>query len=226
MSVLSMPSVLPASLRPGDQTPVLHHRPSLPIAMMITGVSSEQQIKQRAEAEAEAEARVMAKAEARAKAKAEAKAKAAACQQQQKHVLELQKQLAMLDSACRMNMSAPKEEEMREMRRGSPPGLRIGSDEMGLFSAALDAAALDTQVLNVSQMMGAPSPIEAPHGEAPSFRRGVKTEMHDLHPEMHDLHPEMNEDDWMTVYQGEGGEEHGALQSHLQAQLQGQLQLL
>ena len=108
---------------------------------------------------------------------------------------------------------------MREMRRGSPPGLRIGGDEMGLFSAALDAAALDTQVLNVSQMMGAPSPIEAPHGEAPSFRRGVKTEMHDLHPEM-------NEDDWMTVYQGEGGEEHGALQSHLQAQLQGQLQLL
>ena len=210
-----MPSMSPTPLRPGDLMPALHRRPSLPIAMVMAEVSSEQQIKQRAEAEAEAEARVKAKAEARAKAKVEAKAKAEACQQQQKHVLELQKQLAMLDSACRTNMSAPKEDVTREMRRGSPPGLRLGGDEIGLFSAALD-----TQVLDVSQMMGAPSPIEAQHGEAPPFRRGVKTEMHDLHPEM-------QEDDWMTAYQGGGGgEEQGALQSHLQAQLQAQLQLL
>ena len=213
-SVPSMPSMSPTPLSPGDQTPVMHRRPSLPIAMVMAEVSLEQQIKNQAEAEAEAQARAKAKGEARAKAKVEARAKAEACQQQQKHVLELQKQLAMLDSACRTNTSAPKD-EMREMRRGSPPGLRLGGDEMGLFSAALD-----TQVLDVSQMMGAPSPIEVPHGGgSPPFRRGVKTEMHDLPPEM-------QEDDWMTAYQGGGGEDQGELQSHLQAQLQAQLQLL
>ena len=67
-------------------------------------------------------------------------------------------------------------------------------------------------------MMGAPSPIETPQGEAPPFRRSVKTETQDLQPEMQD-------DDWMTVYQGGGDEEQGA-QSQLQAQLQAQLQLL
>jgi len=176
------------------------------VADTTSPISLEQQLMGRADAEVEAEARSKLKAEARARAKAEAKAEAKAkaevSQQQQQHVAELQKQLAMLDS------HAPKE----EMRRGTPEGLRLGGDEMGLFSAALD-----TQVLDVSQVMGAPSPIEAPHGEAPAFRRGVKTEMRDLNPEM-------QEDDWMTAYQG--GEEQVALQSHLQAQLQAQLQLL
>ena len=86
-----------------------------------------------------------------------------------------------------------------------------------LAVVAIPRSPLLPQVLDVSQVMGAPSPIEAPHGEAPAFRRGVKTEMRDLNPEM-------QEDDWMTAYQG--GEEQVALQSHLQAQLQAQLQLL
>ena len=40
--------------------------------------------------------------------------------------------------------------------------------------------------------------------------------------ETHDLHPEMQGDDWMTAYQGgsASGEVQGALQLHLQEQLQ------
>lgn len=211
-SVSSLPSMSPSPLGPGarDHTPSPHRRASLPVAVVMAEVPTEQQIKRRAEAEAEAEARMKAKAEARAKAKAEAKAMAEACQQQQKHVQELQKNLAALDSA-----------EMREMQQDSPPVLRLGGDELGLFSASLDTQS--TQILDVSQMMGsdmgAPSPLEAPQGEAPPFRRDVKTETLDLQPEM-------QEDDWMTVYQGGGDKDEQGAQSQLQAQLQAQLQLL